>query len=310
MSCYLFCCLKKHFKCLDPDKLPCWEGYYKCYNLRSTCIYQVDTNNKLVPCENGRHLQYCKNFSCDSMFKCMDDYCIAWSLVCDGKWDCPSGEDELETSVCNKNVVCVHMYHCRNTAKTCLHLGNTCDGYSDFPHGDDELLCEFKDIQCPSFCTCIMYAIICRKFSIEQIEEIYPYYLSIHFINILMNYIDKLTTLMKYAIVLKLPGNEIIDICHTFSKVNDWNIITLDVSFNLLKTIKNRCFSTVNSLKALAINDNNILFMEKNSFCNVSNLTFLNITNNPIILLHHRFLNTFCLKLISITNVSFRDIFP
>ena len=32
------------------------------------------------------------------MFKCPGYHCIPWSYVCDGKWDCPHGYDELENS--------------------------------------------------------------------------------------------------------------------------------------------------------------------------------------------------------------------
>ena len=63
-------------------------------------------------------------------------------------------------------------------------------------------------------------------------------------------------------------------------------------------------------MKYLAINNNNIFLMEKNSFYHVSNLKFLNVTNNPIIQLHYQFLNTSNLILLSIINVSFRDINP
>ena len=135
----------------------------------------------MIPCPNGRHLQYCKIFSCDILFKCLDNYCITWSYVCDGKWDCPKGEDELNISVCNDKLPCISMYHCRNTKHICLHLGNMCNRHIDCPFGDDELLCEMKFIECPSFCVCLLYAIDCRALHMEKLKKY------IHFIICLYN---------------------------------------------------------------------------------------------------------------------------
>ena len=231
--------LTKEFGCLYPGEVPCKNSYFHCYNLTSMCIYQLNINNSLVPCENGRHLQWCKMFSCDTMFKCFDNYCIAWSYVCDGKWDCPIGEDELDTFTCNKKNVCTNMYHCRNSAQTCLHLGNTCDGHMDCPFGDDELFCELKYVNCPSFCVCLMYAIHCRTVSYENAREIYPLsYLSVHFSNCKLKSIGAYILKFKYAVVLKLPKNNINDVCCAFKTTNFWNYILLDLSFNLIE--KNR----------------------------------------------------------------------
>ena len=303
---------KQHFRCLNQGELPCWEGYYKCYNVTSVCIYQLNSNSSLIPCPNGRHLIHCKIFSCDIMFKCLDNYCIPWSYVCDGKWDCPEGEDELDISVCNQRLACINMYHCRKTNHICLHLGNICDGHIDCPFGDDELLCEMKFIECPSFCVCLLYAIDCRSSADEKVEEIWPFhYLSVQFLNFKLNIMRNLIEKLKYAIVLKLPGNDIRDVCDALSKEVDWKCILLDLSFNLLERIENNCFSSTTFLKSLAINNNNIISVEKHSFCDLFNLKMLSLANNPIIHLHYSFLiHIFNLKLLSIVNVSFRDISP
>ena len=304
--------LKQHFRCLNQGELPCWEGYYKCYNVTRICIYQLNANNSLIPCPNGRHLKQCKTFSCDIMFKCLDNYCIPWSYVCDGKWDCPKGEDELDISVCNEKLACISMYHCRKTKHICLHLGNICDGYPDCPFGDDEFLCEMKYIECPSFCVCLLYAIDCRPSADEKVGEINPFhYLSVQFLHLKLNFMSTLIQKLKYAIILKLSGNEIRDVCDAFSKVIDFKCILLDLSFNLLKIIKNKCFSSTRFLKSLAINNNNIISVEKHSFSDLFKLRMLSLANNPVIHLHYSFLICiFDLKFLSISNVSFPDINP
>ena len=116
---------------------------------------------------------------------------------------------------------------------------------------------------------------------------------------------------LKYAFILKLSRNEIRDVCDAFSKVIDWKCILLDLSFNLLKRIENKCFSSTRFLKSLAINNNNIISVEKHSFSDLFNLRMLSLANNPVIHSHYGFLiHIFYLKLLSIVNVSFHDINP
>ena len=259
--------LRKYSTCLNKGEVPCWEGYFKCYNLSSLCIYQLSTNQKLIPCENDRHLQQCKSFLCDIMFKCLKNYCISGSYVCDGKWDCPKGDDELEDSGCNKAILCLNMYHCRNTKQICLHLGNTCDGYNDCPFGDDELMCELKYAECPSFCVCLLYAIDCRMMPDHKVKVILKLqYLFIHFSNFKLNLENPFILNLTYAIVVKLQKNDISEVCDAFIKVSDWNCILLDLSFNLLKGIKNKCFSNTKFLKLLSLNNNNIDSVGKKIF--------------------------------------------
>ena len=234
--------------------------------------------------------------------------------MCDGKWDCPKGEDELDISVCNEKLagIRISIYHCRKTKHICLHLGNICDGYTDCPFGDDEFLCEMKYIECLSFCVCLLYAIGCRPTVDGKVEEIYPFpYLSVQFLHFKLNFMSTLIQKLKYAIILNLSGNEIRDVCDAFSKMIDFKCILLDLSCNSLKIIKNKCFSSTRFLKSLAINNNNIISVEKHSFSDLFNVRMLNLANNPVIHLHYSFLICiFYLKLLSISNVSFLDINP
>ena len=95
------------------------------------------------------------------MFKCPDYYCVAWTYVCDGKWDCPYGEDEFENEVCIGESVCAKMFKCRNEHKKCISMSNVCDDQLDCLHHDDEMFCELKLLQCPAKCSCLVHAITC-----------------------------------------------------------------------------------------------------------------------------------------------------
>ena len=104
------------FHC-KPWEFPCMEGHKKFFNFTDICHYQLNEENHLIPCRNGGHLENCRKFECNVMFKCPDYYCVAWTYVCDGKWDCPYGEDEFNNEVCIGKSVCDKMFKCRNEHK-------------------------------------------------------------------------------------------------------------------------------------------------------------------------------------------------
>ena len=219
------------------------------------------------------------------------------------------GDDE---SICNKSEACKNMFHCRNTKQICLHLGNTCDGHNDCPSGDDEMLCELKLVYCPTYCLCLLYAIDCTAVADETFKIVYPFsYLFAHLSKFTFISMNTLISLLKYAIVIKLPENEIISICDTLIKINKWKCTILDLSFNLLKSIGSKCFPTINFLKSLKINDNLIKSLGKYSFHNLTKLRYLNVTNNPLIQLHSHFLIQLSyLMIFSIDNIGLLDIYP
>ena len=81
-----------------PHKVPCTYNVQNCYAISDICIYILDLYLHIVPCASGEHLQECKLFQCNAMFKCPSSYCLPWKYVCDGKWDCPEGNDETPLS--------------------------------------------------------------------------------------------------------------------------------------------------------------------------------------------------------------------
>ncbi len=86
----------KMYKCKFPHQIPCRPGHIKCYNISEICSYKLNKNNHLIPCRTREHLQSCGTFFCNLMFKYASSYCISWAYVCDQKWDCPYGDDEIE----------------------------------------------------------------------------------------------------------------------------------------------------------------------------------------------------------------------
>ena len=144
------------------------------YDIPEICSYKLNEEGQLLPCSKGEHLQNCKLHECNMMFKCPDFYCIPWGYLCDGKWDCPYGHDESIYHQCD-NRTCINMFKCKMSSK-CLHLDDVCNQHLDCPNKDDEYLCLLKDINCPSLCQCLTFAVRC--YGIDILENNPPIYFS------------------------------------------------------------------------------------------------------------------------------------
>ena len=233
---------KTYSSCAQPYMISCMEGHSKCYYLRDICTYRLDIYHHMIPCRNGGHLEYCKNFECNMMVKCFVSYCIPWSHVCDEKWNCPEGDNEFNNPVCTGDQQCVHMFKCRNRKHTCLHIGNMCDGNMDCPLGDDEYLCELKNMKCPLNCNCLVLAIQCSSVLELMIktQNQYPF-LSVCMFNTSVDSLLNLDDILEFVLVLKLLRNSLREICNILLLRY---ILVLDVRYNCSKRILNSCFST------------------------------------------------------------------
>ena len=115
--------------------LQCSTNNPTLHKISDICSFKLNKENQLVPCRYGDHLQNCKLFECNMMFKCPGYYCIHWNYICDGKWDCPGGYDE--SNECGLHRLCSKLFKCRDSMM-CIHSGDTCDDKIDCPFGDDE----------------------------------------------------------------------------------------------------------------------------------------------------------------------------
>lgn len=63
-------------------------------------------------------------------------YCISYSNRCDGKFDCPLGDDENE---CIPELICPYNSHYRcSDSGDCIEINQVCDDQVDCPGGEDE----------------------------------------------------------------------------------------------------------------------------------------------------------------------------
>ena len=148
--------------CENPYEIPCIQGHSKCYSVTKICMYKIDDYSHNFPCRNGGDLVNCKKFKCNLKFKCANSYCIPWEYVCDGKWDCPFGDDEIYKPTCINKNTCIHMYKCHKIEHVCIYLGNVCDNGKNCPLEDDEFLCQINNFKCPLNCECLALAIFVK----------------------------------------------------------------------------------------------------------------------------------------------------
>ena len=283
---------------LDIRQLPCSDDHPLMYShhIFDICTFRKDTMNKIVPCPFGEHLQNCKDFECNMKYKCPKYYCIPWSYVCDGMWDCPRGSDE---NYCSQNRNCTNMYKCR------IHIGNVCDQIKDCPLEDDEYVCSLHEKACPVFCDCLGFAISCKNLTTwsgnKDINQ-----LSFHIIHI--EYGDKIAirNFLKTAhvvTIIRMTQSNLDMICNIFPFTN--NTLSFDASYNEVKKLHNYCFDGLYYLKILMLNNNKISLINFLSFFNLINLILLDLSNNEISVI-----NTDCIirdveiHLLSLQNIS------
>ena len=267
--------------CNKPHEIPCQDKSSKCFQLQDTCLYSINSDGTLSFCRNGGHLDNCVYYECDTMFKCQSSYCIPWSYICDGKWDCPHGIDETFKYVCTSNETCLAMYKCFKFSRKCLHIQNVCDGHADCPYGDDESSCELDRIRCPPQCTCLLLAIECvnRSTKLDLNHPNFPH-ISVYISNTIMNSLQFIFHKFNTCLLFKAPRNNLKHIC---SLSSNKMLFYLSLNHNLIDNIAKNCFAGLLVLRHLRLDNNCIVVISFGSFNNLSHLQSLNVSNNPLV---------------------------
>ena len=262
--------------CRLPKELPCVFGTSVCYNISDICIYKLTQLGNLIPCRTGSHLADCKYFECNTNYKCPDYYCIPFGYICDGKWDCPMGEDETNEN-CTNIRICKYMLKCRNSLK-CIHLSDMCDTTVDCPYADDEKLCSVRNI-CPISCSCFLFALSCTNTSVHYSVLASLPYISINFRNVFILSMH-LLGLNKKVQILHLSNNSLTGVC--FHVNNLFSLKYIDVSKNRLQLIEKFCFRNLFQLSLVLLHTNGIWFLESRAFANLTTILLLDMSNNNI----------------------------
>ena len=265
------------YTCQNPEQLPCKIGHSKCYNISEICSYKLNEYDNLIPCRTGGHIEKCKDFQCNIMFKCPEYYCIPWSYVCDGKWDCPLGTDELTSKICSTLRSCIGMFKCKHV-HVCIHPASICDQKNDCPWKDDETHCEISSIECPYTCACVLFSMVCFTTSASYFTEFkYPF----HFAYLKRYSGDdsfKLFQQFPQVRIFRAVNGKLRDICFLISISRI--IVEMDFSFNSITKLESKCICNFHTLQNLQLHNNGIFQISNQAFCNLTNLNILNLAHN------------------------------
>ena len=186
--------------------------------------------------------------------------------ICDGKWDCPHGNDE-NSSYYNNTILCVDKFKCRNS-HTCIHVLDICDNKTDCPYGDDEFMCLLKDIQCIKYCHCLGFAIWCvRVIIFDPIFITIFYFDTIHVRNSSEEFVKSICMHANIISILRLNNNNLTVACNILPPLKKSLIV--DLSFNLITVITDSCFQNAPHLTDITFSHNNLKAIHQNAFFNI-----------------------------------------
>ncbi len=264
--------------CENPSQIACRQGHSACFQTSDICIFILNKYNHLAPCRNGGHLEDCRYFEYNMLFKCLQSYCIPWSYICDDKWDCPSGDDELSITVCGNVSVCEQLYRCKNTDHMCIHLGNICDNVLDCPLGDDEFLCELNFLTCPTECQCLLLAITCKGWANPLSGTTYPH-IFVALSNTESENVQSMLEKFGDTLFLCLSEHDIKTVCQVMFPEK---LLTLNLQNNMVETLDSDCFPGLKTLKCMDLGNNKMNYLPSKTFHSLTMLKFLNLSNNPL----------------------------
>ncbi len=147
---------KENTRCERSGDIPCQDGLPRCFPRDQLCIFERHDPGGINWCRNGEHLRNCFDFECPGHFKCWYSFCIPFHMACDGRYDCPDGEDEWD---CEEP--CQGLLKCAADG-FCVHPNNIGDGKVQCKlSGDDEVV--YQHFHCPSYCNCKGLSATCAE---------------------------------------------------------------------------------------------------------------------------------------------------
>ena len=270
----------QHF-CNTSQELQCIYGHSHCFPINKLCIFEFHYNTtSLKHCRNGAHLHNCTHFQCSQYFKCSMSYCTPFELICDGKWDCPQGDDEINCYPFS----CPNLFKCRNQTK-CLHFSKICNNINECRYRDDESWCMHGNLLvCPKECKCFSQSIIC-----SHLDKVlyYQTLISVKYFKCLSCNLEKNTNFFSsFQSIMFLNIKKYLSTLFCLNKNSNISTLislkVLDISLNRLTTTRSFCFIPLKRLTVFHLQHNSISKIEGNSFYLLSSLQLLNLSCNNI----------------------------
>ncbi len=267
--------------CPKHTQLHCEPGHPRCYNMSEICVYRLGDQGQLVPCRTGGHIENCRQFECNKKYKCPGFYCVPFGYLCNGKWDCPRGEDESYLLLCREVTRCEQMFQCRNSDQ-CIHIDDVCDIFNDCPLFDDEMMCDLKKQNCPSHCSCLNYAMSCHEEGIF-FKSFLLCFAPFRSLQICNSSLTPITLLSKWTELenLDLSRNRLEQICGYLT--TNKKLVFAKICHNSFENLNHSCFSNLPNLKVIKLNSNNIQHIKTKSFVNLSAVQKIDFSSNDLL---------------------------
>ena len=204
-------------------------------------------------------------------------YCVPHHYVCDGKLDCPYGEDEDH---CLRT--CPGMLRCRSS-NVCVHKNYVGDNQTDcIETEDDEILQDLMPCREKGTCMCLGSALSCpfANLSSLPLEINNNKYKAIIFVG---NRIGNLSNLpqLSLLLLLNISRNQLMLLSNLTFR-NMANLVSLDVSCNSIAALDSSGFAGLKHLRLLNLANNFICCINPTTFRDLSSLEVLNLSNNTL----------------------------
>ena len=174
--------------------------------------------------------------------------------------------------------MCHKMYKCKNHASICIHLGKVCDKQYDCPDHDDEMYCELTSVQCFPSCDCLLFAITCVGLHPAILRAgKFTIFVSVYITQTQISSFQVLDHQLENAYSINLPRNPIRSVCPLHSL---WNLLLLNLKINLITHVKTKCFTKAANLRSISLSHNQVMFLSKNAFFNLTSLNLLSLSGN------------------------------
>ncbi len=266
-------CQSNYTRCSKEDFLESRS----CFPRHKVCLFERQhDSHALKYCQNGEHLQFCTEHQCLSDFKCAQSYCIPYHYVCNGRADCPHGEDEQNCTEscpgllrCKKDNVCVHPYYVGDDVVDCS-LSQ-----------DDEILQHSGGCLQVKECSCLGGAVSCPSSHFHALpKEACKFKVILLFNNTIHN-LSVSSGSFRHLLILDLSKNKVVSVA-LLQLGNFQLLVNVNLDHNAIVTLGRNDFPLMQNLAFLSLKNNSITTIGPGSFNGLLALEILDLSENPL----------------------------